>query len=49
MEKKLVVGGTEQYLKPEMEVVELEMNDVIVTSCTGNAGGNQQGNDVEDP
>ena len=49
MEKKLVGGGTEQYLKPEMEVVELEKNDVIVTSCTGYAGGNQQGNDVEDP
>ncbi len=49
MEKKLVGGGTEQYLKPEMDVVELEKNDVIVTSCIGNAGGNQQGNDVEDP
>ena len=45
MEKKLVGGGTEQYLKPEMEVVELEKNDVIVTS----PGGSQQGNDVDDP
>ena len=34
MEKKLTGEGTEQYLKPEMEVVELEKNDVIVTSCT---------------
>jgi hypothetical protein len=49
MEKKLVGGVTEQYLKPEMEVVELEKNDVIVTSCTGNAGGNEHGNDQEDP
>ena len=49
MEKKKIGGGTEQYLKPEMEVVELEMNDVIVTSCTGNAGGIQGEKDVEDP
>ena len=34
MEKKKIGGGTEQYLKPEMEVVELEKNDVIITSCT---------------
>ncbi len=27
-------GGTEQYLKPEMEVIKFENEDVIVTSCT---------------
>lgn len=27
-------GGTEQYLKPEMEVIQFENEDVIVTSCT---------------
>ena len=26
-------GGTEQYLKPEMEVIKFENEDVIVTSC----------------
>ena len=30
MEKKS--GGTEQYLKPEMEIVELGEENVIVTS-----------------
>ena len=34
MEKKLEIGGgTEQYLKPEMEVIKFENEDVIVTSC----------------
>ena len=27
-------GGAEQYLKPEMEVIKFENEDVIVTSCT---------------
>ena len=34
MEKKS--GGTEQYLKPEMEIVELGEENVIVTSCNPN-------------
>ncbi len=35
----------EQYEAPEMEIVVFETEDVITTS----PGGNQQGNDVEDP
>ena len=35
----------EKYLAPEMEITEFESEDIIITS----AGGNQQGNDVEDP
>lgn len=26
-------GGTEQYLKPEMEIIEMKNDDVILTSC----------------
>ncbi|MBR5089189.1 MAG: hypothetical protein IK093_07160 [Ruminiclostridium sp.] len=29
-------GGAEQYLKPEMEVIEMSGEDVIVTSCSPN-------------
>ncbi len=37
MEKKnLFLGGTEKYLKPEMEIVELGEENVIVTSCNPN-------------
>ena len=32
MEKTGNGGGTEQYLKPEMEVIKFENEDVIVTS-----------------
>ena len=32
--EKLVGGGTEKYIKPEMEIVELSGENVIVTSCT---------------
>ena len=35
-----------KYISPEIEIIEFEAEDVIVTS---GAGGNQQGNDVEDP
>ncbi len=30
---KCEIGGTEQYLKPEMEVIEMNGENVIVTSC----------------
>ena len=29
-------GGTEEYQKPQMEIVELSRENVIVTSCTPN-------------
>ena len=29
-------GGTEEYQKPQMEIVELSGENVIVTSCTPN-------------
>ena len=32
-------GGTEQYRKPQMEVVDLSGENVIVTSVTGCSGG----------
>ena len=36
MENKLKIGGgTEKYLKPEIEVIEFENDDVIVTSPGG--------------
>lgn len=35
-----------KYISPEMEIIEFEAEDVIVTS---EPGGNQHGNDVEDP
>lgn len=35
-----------KYISPKMEIIELEAEDVIVTSVTG---GKEQGNDVEDP
>ena len=36
------------YITPEMEITEFETEDVITTSV-GGAGGNQQGNDIDDP
>lgn len=33
MDKQNLGKGTEKYLKPEMEVVELETESVIITSC----------------
>ena len=33
MEQKILGGGTEQYLKPEMEVVEIEKADIVTVSC----------------
>ena len=32
--RRIFEGGTEQYLKPQMEIVELSGENVIVTSCT---------------
>ena len=37
-----------EYIKPEIQMIVLETEDVITTSVTG-PGGSQQGNDVEDP
>ena len=31
-------GGTEEYQKPQMEIVELSGENVIVTSCTPTDG-----------
>lgn len=27
--------GKQEYISPEMEIIELDSEDVIVTSCTG--------------
>lgn len=31
-------GGTEQYLKPEMEVIEFDNEDVVTASCSYDSG-----------
>lgn len=28
------MGGTEKYLRPEIEVIKLNSDDIIITSCT---------------
>ncbi len=33
-----LAGGTEKYIKPQMEIVELSGENVIVTSCTPTDG-----------
>ena len=37
-----------KYVTPEMEIIEFETEDIIITS-SGGPGGEQQGNDVDDP
>ena len=34
--ENLAGGGTVKYIKPQMEIVELSGDNVIVTSCTPN-------------
>ena len=41
-------GGTEQYLKPEMEIIEMKNDDVILTSCTGYCACNSRDDNEPD-
>ena len=39
-------GGTVKYIKPQMEIVELSGENVIVTSCGGCGFADMQGNSI---